>query len=102
MAANNQKMVFEIENLCKKAKNAADILSGIDDAQKNDALLQMATQIEAAEDEILTVNENEVNQAIDKHIYPAPFIDRLRLNRQRLTAMVHSLQQIAQLKDPVG
>ena len=63
--------------LCRAAKNAVKEISSLNDAKINEALLNMADEIELSADDILSANEKDVDakikeafeDAIDECIY---------------------------------
>ena len=83
------------------AKEASRILAGISTDIKNSALLKMADAIEKNSDEILKVNAEDVQAAIDKGTRKN-FIDRLKLTPARISAMAEGLRQTVKLPDPIG
>ena len=83
------------------AKEASRILAGISTDIKNSALLKMADAIEKNSDEILKINAEDVQAAIDKGTRKN-FIDRLKLTPARISAMAEGLRQTVKLPDPIG
>ncbi len=90
-----------MEEMGKRAKEAAVTLSVMGSAQKNQILLACADALLAAEEEILHANASDVSSAIAAGIKGA-FIDRLQLNHKRICDMADGLKQVAALADPVG
>ncbi len=90
-----------LEPLLSKARGAARPLSGMIAAKKNAALLAMAEGLEAAEEELLEANAQDL-QAFEEDESRAAMADRLRLTPQRISAMATQIREIAQLRDPVG
>jgi len=83
------------------AKKAAQILGGLGQKEKNEALKSVADALLAHEDELLAANEIDINEALEKGI-KASLIDRLRLTNERIASMAEGLYQIISLNDPVG
>lgn len=83
----------------KAARQAARILAIADTAIKNNALQAMAEALHDHQTKILLANEQDISNA--KNLSDA-FIDRLKLDENRITAMAQSLMAIAELPDPVG
>ena len=83
------------------AKEASRILAGISTDIKNSALLKMADAIEKNSDEIIAINAEDVQAAIDKDTRKN-FIDRLKLTPARISAMAEGLRQTVKLPDPIG
>lgn len=94
-------MQQSIQSLCLAAKQASDELAQLSNEQKQHALLAMAEQIEQHSDEIVTTNLQDIEQA-EKKNQTAAFIDRLRLDQNGVTQIVHSIKKIAVLPEPVG
>lgn len=78
-------------------KAAAAALS---EAQRNDALEQMARALQAGEADILAANEQDLEAA--KGTVSDVMLDRLRLTPARIAAMAAGLRSVAGLKSPVG
>jgi glutamate-5-semialdehyde dehydrogenase len=90
-------MILEI---CKKAKTASAQLAQASAEQKNNALNSMADALEKSSQEILAANQRDVEAARAKGVKTA-LIDRLILDKPRLTSMASTLREIAELPDPV-
>ena len=86
--------------ILKNAK-AAEAELGILAAEiKNAALLKMADEIERRTDEILAANALDIENAQGK--IADVMIDRLRLDKKRISAMAQGIREVAALPDPVG
>ena len=83
-----------------QVKGAAPQYALAGEAQKNQALLQMAKSLTARTEEILAANSLDMADAQGK-ISPV-MLDRLRLDADRVAAMAEGIRQVAQLPDPVG
>ena len=90
-----------LANQAMAAKGASRILAGISTEMKNAALLKMAEEIVARQDEILTANAEDVKSATEKGTR-SNMIDRLKLNPARIESMAEGLRQTASLPDPIG
>ena len=90
-----------INEICKKAKIASTQLAKASTEQKNKALCNMADAIEKYSTEILQANQKDVEAARAKGV-KAALIDRLILDKRRLTSMACALREVAELPDPVG
>lgn len=90
-----------LTNQAMAAKDASRILAGASTEIKNAALLKMAELIVARQDEIISVNSEDVNAAQEKGTRKS-MIDRLKLNPARIEAMAEGLRQTAALPDPIG
>ncbi len=91
----------EMIEMGKAARQAAQKLALASTAIKNKALMLMADNIRAKAEEILKANVVDVETAEAKKLR-ASFIDRLKLNDDRIEAMAKGLEAIAGLDDPVG
>lgn len=85
----------------RRARAAARVLSRIETASKDAALLAVANAIEKQKPALLAANEKDV-AAGTEHRLDAAMRDRLELNAARVDAMAEGLRQIARLPDPVG
>ena len=90
-----------LEEIGKKAKQAARALGLATTAQKNDALLAMAEALTARQDTILIANAADLQAGREAGLSQA-LLDRLLLTPQRIEAMADGLRQVAALPDPVG
>lgn len=90
-----------ITELAQQAKEAAQVLSILDEAKKNAVLSDMAAAIRANKSAIVEVNEKEVARAKENNL-DAAMIDRLILNDERIEAMAEGIEVIIGLDDPVG
>lgn len=93
-----------MENLIlklKRAKEASYKLAALSSAHKNNALTDIADRLLAEEGKILEANKVDVSSAEARGVKPAQ-IDRLSLNRKRITDMAEGLRQIVNLPDPIG
>jgi glutamate-5-semialdehyde dehydrogenase len=68
---------------------------------KNNALNNIATQVDKNRKDILNANEKDLNQGKSSGL-DAALLDRLMLDDARLDGIIESLNQIATLPDPVG
>ncbi|WP_229714534.1 glutamate-5-semialdehyde dehydrogenase [Aquisalinus luteolus] len=84
-----------------EARKAFGVLSQSSTESKNKAILAAARLIGEREDAILEANAKDMAAAKDKGLTGA-MLDRLELTPERLAGIRDSLQQIADLKDPVG
>ncbi len=91
----------EIHGLGVKARAAAQALRAYTTEQKNAALEAIAAALEAAKDEIVKANAEDVKTAAAEGLSPA-MLDRLTLTDKRFAAMVQGVRDIIALADPVG
>ncbi len=90
-----------ISELGKNAKTAAKSLRCATTSEKNTVLLNIAEQINQHRTNILSANQTDLENGKNKGLDNA-LIDRLMLDDQRLDAIIESLNQIANLPDPIG
>ena len=83
------------------AATAARTLATLPTVTKNKILLKMADALENSCANILSANNQDLQQAAAKGI-PSPMLDRLRLTPERISAIAQGVRQVADLKDPVG
>lgn len=85
----------------QQAKDASFQLATLSHQQKNAVLARIAYQLKAHQEEILTANEKDIQQAEQQGLSKA-LIDRLLLTEQRLDGIIHEVNHIISLADPVG
>lgn len=90
-----------INEMGKRARQAADGLASATSAQKNTALEWMADMLLARQDTILAANQADL-EAGERNGLSAALLDRLMLNPARLAGIVSDLRQLVRLPDPVG
>ncbi len=90
-----------IKQIAQDARLAARTLSRITSAAKNNALLQMAGELDRNCDFLLTENAKDVSKAKQAGLSPA-MIDRLTLEKATIESMAQGLKEVAALPDPVG
>ncbi|MBW8005247.1 MAG: glutamate-5-semialdehyde dehydrogenase [candidate division NC10 bacterium] len=91
----------EVEALARQAREAAQAMARTSAEVKNRALQAMAQGLLDRHAEILEANAADLSVAEEKG-HPAAFLDRLRLNAERVQGMARGLQEVAALPDPVG
>ncbi|MBO1518473.1 glutamate-5-semialdehyde dehydrogenase [Oceanisphaera pacifica] len=92
---------MNLEQMGQAARDAAYVLADSSTQTKNKALLVMADALEAAAEQILVANQQDLNAARDAGISES-MLDRLMLNPERLTAMANDVRNVVSLPDPVG
>lgn len=88
-----------LNQIGKQAQIAARQLAILDTASKNKGLIAMADALIANQTAILTANKQDLANANEM---PKKFLDRLMLNKQRITDMANGLRSIAQLSNPTA
>lgn len=90
-----------MQRLGQAARQASRILARASTAQKNQALLAMASALDAARAELLAANQLDLTAGRENGLTEA-MLDRLALTPARIDEMIVGLQQVANLSDPVG
>lgn len=90
-----------IEQLCRDARAASRIVANYTTVQKNNLLLMMAAGLRTKADFIIAENKKDLAAAEEVGVTTALY-DRLLLNRERIEGMAVSIEEIAQLPDPIG
>jgi glutamate-5-semialdehyde dehydrogenase len=85
----------------RKARDAARPLGFASTEAKDKALNAMADAIVANSDNILAENAKDLKDVEGTDMLPS-FVDRLTLNEKRVAEMAEGIRAIAALKDPVG
>jgi glutamate-5-semialdehyde dehydrogenase len=85
----------------KQAREAARLLSKSSTDDKNAALSNIATALKTHEEKILNSNEVDYKSAKASGITEA-FLDRLRLDSERLENIADEVRSVIALPDPIG
>lgn len=99
--SKNNKMLKDLTRLSCDAKEASRTIAVLSSQEKNSVLNNMSSLLIAHSDEIIKANRKDLAAAEKKGLNGA-FVDRLRLDEQRVKEMAQSLKEIALLEDPVG
>ena len=91
----------EISRMVERAKTASAAMAAIPTSVKNRALNAMAGSLDRAGREILAANARDLAAARKAGVQGA-LLDRLMLNRKRISEMARGLREVARLPDPVG
>lgn len=91
----------EVRIKAQKAREAARVMAGLSESQKNLALLNMAEALLRSTPVIMEANEIDVKAGREKGLARS-MIDRLMLTPERLRDMAEGLKEVARLSDPVG
>ncbi|MXO50324.1 glutamate-5-semialdehyde dehydrogenase [Erythrobacter gaetbuli] len=91
---------IHIHELGQRARKAARGLVSASTDAKNAALREAAKALRSASAELIEANGRDVASVAGKK--PDSFIDRLRLDEERIEGMAKALEEIAELPDPVG
>jgi len=90
-----------VTSIAQRARAASLLLATAPTAQKNAALLQLATLIDSSHASLLAANAQDLDAAEANGLTKAQ-IDRLTLDAKRLGQLSESVRQVAALPDPVG
>lgn len=90
-----------VRGLGESARLAARSLSVASSAEKNEALVAIASAIELNADALLQANAKDMQRA-ETHSLDAALLDRLELNAERIASMADGLHSVAAQDDPVG
>ncbi|MGL5759121.1 glutamate-5-semialdehyde dehydrogenase, partial [Plesiomonas sp.] len=85
----------------KTAKQASYRLAALSSAEKNQALLMIADELERRNEAILAANAQDIVAARAAGLSSA-MLDRLLLTSARLTAIANDVRAVVKLTDPVG
>ena len=91
----------EILEICQKAKESAKSMALLDEATKNNILLEVKNLIILNKVKILEANFIDLENA-KKNQLEASKIDRLMLDENKILSMVKSIDDIIKLDDPIG
>ena len=90
-----------IQQISKNAKAAASVLNSLSTESKDELIIKAANKIDQSRKEILTANQLDVEDAISNGKDDA-FVDRLRLDDERIDGIIDTLNNIVKLPDPIG
>ena len=88
-------------DVCRAAKVASHELAQLDREVKDRALEAIAAAIDARAEEALEANARDMDAGCAAALDPA-FLDKLRLDRERVAAISAGVRAIVALDDPVG
>ncbi|PYF07236.1 glutamate-5-semialdehyde dehydrogenase [Ureibacillus chungkukjangi] len=91
----------EVKTKGKQAKQASYLLNLKTTTEKNDALAKIAYQLLLDQNSIIEENKKDLLAGKEKGLSEST-LDRLMLNEARIQAMADAIQQLINLKDPVG
>ena len=90
-----------IKQIAINAKKASSQLSNIESEIKNKALRNLIKNIKDDSFELIKANKKDIENANSVNLSSAK-IDRLMINENRIDGIVKSLEEIINIKDPVG
>ena len=92
-------MTVDLNKMGQAAREASRQLALLGEQQKNQVLETVAQELLAKADEIIAANKVDLENATNM---PEKFIDRLKIDNDRIAAMAEGVRQVAQLADPIG
>ena len=90
-----------IEELGKKAKNAAPTLGNLGSSAKNKALASISEALRENIAELIAANKLDLENARKNGMSEA-MVDRLEINEKRIAAMAEGVDKVISLDDPIG
>lgn len=98
---NEDDIKILMQTIGKDAKHASKALALSTSMQKNAALSAAASAIREAHADIILANKKDMDIAKGRGLTGA-MLDRLLLNDERIEAIAQSIEDIVDLKDPIG
>lgn len=92
-------MTVNLNKMGQAAREASRQLALLGEQKKNQVLETVAQELLAKADEIIAANKVDLENATNM---PEKFIDRLKIDNDRIAAMAEGVRQVAQLADPIG
>ena len=93
--------MFDVEKVCKEAKEAANLFSSVSEEKKNDLLTAVKNAVWDNRDAIIAINKLDLEEGAKNGLSDA-LIDRLTLNEKRIETMCNGIDDIIELPDYVG
>lgn len=90
-----------MQTLGQQARQASRAMARATTGVKNQALLNIAAQIEASREDLKQANAKDMARGEENGL-DAALLDRLELTDGRIDTMLEGLKQVAALADPVG
>lgn len=94
-------VVSYMNDVGQRARAASRVISRAGTGAKNNALMAIATAIDAARSDLAEANQQDMARGRDNGL-EAALLDRLELAPQGIDGMIEGLHQVAALPDPVG
>ena len=92
-------MTVDLNKMGQAAREASRQLALLGEQKKNQVLETVAQELLAKADEIIAANKVDLENATNM---PEKFIDRLKIDNDRIAAMAEGVRQVEQLADPIG
>ncbi len=91
----------KLNNILIKTKEASKKLAMLTEEERNNAILNIASNLIKYKDEILSANKIDIDNAIKKGLTKA-MINRLELTEEKLISISNDMKKISSLKSPLG
>jgi glutamate-5-semialdehyde dehydrogenase len=91
----------QVANIAKNARQASLEMARLSTSTKNAMLHAMAQALEAQSGHLITENAKDLETGTQKGLSSA-MLDRLMLDKKRITDIADALREVAALPDPVG
>ena len=94
-----------VRALAQAAKQAARCVASASIEQRNQALEDVARELERSALEILAANDEDVAEArlaFERGDLSKSLVDRLKLSREKLQSMIEGVRAVIALPDPIG
>ena len=95
---NNKELILD---LGIKAKKASNLLSHLSNEKKNLALKNLKENLKDSSNELIRINNKDIENGKVLKL-SSSIIDRLTLTKDRVESMIKSLDEIINIKNPVG
>jgi glutamate-5-semialdehyde dehydrogenase len=96
----NHDTINEIKTKLAKARIQQSEIIKLSTEQKNSVLLHLANNIKENTNQILKANSKDISNAMQKGL-ANNLIDRLKINQQRIDAMISGINDVIKLEDEV-
>ena len=90
-----------VQEISANAKAAVSVLNSMSTESKNNLLIKATENIHQSRKEILLANNLDIEDALANSKDDA-FVDRLRLDDERIDGIIDTLNNIVKLPDPIG
>ena len=95
---NNKELILD---LGIKAKKASNLLSHLSNEKKNLALKNLKENLKDSSNELIRINNKDIENGKVLKL-SSSIMDRLTLTQDRIESMIKSLDEIINIKNPVG
>ncbi|MCI5621514.1 MAG: glutamate-5-semialdehyde dehydrogenase [Lachnospiraceae bacterium] len=92
---------MELIEIGKLAKEAETTMRCLETAKKNEALLAVADQLVADQEDLIAANELDMQAGRENGMHQG-LLDRLLLTKERIEQMALGIRQVVDLEDPIG